>query len=139
MTADIKVHVGREWINGWPMGGESLWAESLGYRKARIANVPFFTKDLALNDVVRLAEDGYEIEEIIQRSDYSHFVLLAGEGVDLTRIDSAVKAMFPDAACEGGFDVLFVVDIPYADQAAFAALARLLKRQKVIRNWEQTR
>lgn len=138
-TADIKIHADERWINGWPCGGESLWGEKLGPRKARLANVPFFTKDLAIDDIVELGPDGYEIVRIIERSRYSHFVLIAGEGVDLKRIDDVVKGFFPDARCEGGFETVFVVDIDTADVKAFWALARILKRQKLIKDWEQPR
>lgn len=44
---------------GWPPAAtESMWATSLGGDRYRIANVPFFAPNLAVNDIVRARTTG---------------------------------------------------------------------------------
>ena len=132
----IKVHAGEEWINGWPIGGESLWAERISPKRARIDNVPFFTARLALNDIVEIDAEG-EIVRLVKAGPFSHFVLVKADDIELQRVLDAVHAFLPDAHCEGGFDTLLVVDTDAPD--TLVSLARLMKRQGLLRGWEQTR
>lgn len=46
---------------------ERLWAEMVGEDTGRIVNIPFFTDEVAYQDLVRISEDG-EVLEVLQRT-----------------------------------------------------------------------
>lgn len=137
----IKVHAEGRWMDEqWGIGGEWLWAIPLGYDKAKLANVPFFTKGLAIDDVVAVDGETREITELLEPSDQVPFVVVLVDDPHSaqTMLDHIHATPGLDAHCEGGFGSLLAVNVPKAKVDALTALLESLEPTLVIA-WEQTR
>lgn len=140
VNGKIKIHADERWMNvEWAIGGEYLWATPLGDGRFKIGNVPFFTRGLAIDDIVSV-EDG-EIAAVLEQGGQVPFTVVVNEMVPdvvATMLDR-VKTRFPDARCEGGFDVLVAVNVPKAQERGLNAVLRANEHVGLVVAWETTR
>ena len=67
MPEDRSVRIHVDLPNHWMVGGEALWADSLGRDLYRLANVPFYAYGLSFRDVVRaIPGSPDQIPEIVE-------------------------------------------------------------------------
>jgi Domain of unknown function (DUF4265) len=80
----IKLHI--DLPNHWAIGGESLWATSLGNDLYRIENVPFFAYGLNFLDIVRATADSPElkpeIREVVTASGHRTYRVIFNKDVE---------------------------------------------------------
>ena len=78
-----------------PVGYESVWAIPLGAGQFAIDNIPFFTCDATLGDVVSANEEMGELRfvTVIRNSGNSLLRLIYAEGADVEQIRSALREL----------------------------------------------
>jgi len=84
MTDDLtKVHI--DLPNHWAVGGESLWAASLGNNRYRVDNVPFYAYNVNYQDVVEAQVAAPDLKpsvlRVVERSGHQTLRVLFAEDV----------------------------------------------------------
>lgn len=137
----VKVGFELEPADGWPpVGGESLWAFSLGDNRYRLDNTPWFVRGVSCYDVVEAAagEDGGVpvVERVIERSGHLTVRVLPLGDRSADALE-ALTAEFNDLGvdCEGDqVHGLLALDIPPG--ARLAPIKDHLKAGEAAGRWE---
>lgn len=111
--------------DGWPpVGGESLWAFSLGDGRYRLDNTPWFVRGVSCYDVVEAAADDEQgvpvVERVVERSGHLTVRVLP-LGDRSVEVLAALIAEFDDLGvdCEGDqVHGLLALDIPPSTRLA---------------------
>ena len=90
----LKVHVSLP--NHWMIGGESMWAESLGNDIYRLENVPFFSYSLNFKDEVQAIpdQDGIlQIRRVVRRSGNRTIRIIFDKEISKENQESYIKVI----------------------------------------------
>jgi hypothetical protein len=115
----VKVHV--TFDDPDSVAGESMWAKTTESPfELEIANIPFFTEDIALGDIVRVdfPKDGLpEVIEVVKPSGDATVLALFKESISEQEArDAVARAMEQfDCKAERGFATLWAFSIAEAD------------------------
>lgn len=131
MTEDSETTVDRIRVvfdlspeDGWPPAPtERLWAVRVGEDRARLENIPFFTRGYALGDVITFAEDEEGVlwaKEAVEYSDNCTIRIIPGEDGHRDEVRQAVLDAFAPFGVEGegiGAFGLVALNVPPDAQA----------------------
>ena len=106
-----QVHV-RIQIDEDSGAGECLWAHPLGADLYRILNVPFFTSDVGLDDIVLALtlEDEPEFIEVVARRSHVRYCFQLPDRNALAPLMALQEPL--GVAIEGGLGLMFVANLP---------------------------
>ncbi|MEV0146752.1 MULTISPECIES: DUF4265 domain-containing protein [unclassified Nonomuraea] len=119
--------------DGWPpAGSEGLWAVDLGDRLVRIDNNPWFARDIAAGDIVRVEADEHgelwSVEKIEWSGNCAIRVVPFEDGV-LAGSRQAVIDLFTPMGVDGeGIEQFGMVSLNVPPDADLAAVKGLLAR-----------
>lgn len=115
-----------------PYGIESLWVSPRPDGTYEVDNIPFFSYDVAVGDVVRAEEDGGDLyfEELVQASGNSVIRVKLPNEAELLRLHDELRSLGCDSE---SFGTLLAVNIPA--QVAYEPIFRLLEKGEKDDRW----
>ncbi|MCO6512707.1 MAG: DUF4265 domain-containing protein [Aridibacter famidurans] len=117
-----------------PYSYESLWAERIGGDAFRIDNIPFFVRELCVEDIVTaLDEDGsLYFQEVVEYSQHNTVRIVVIEKERTTQLISGLRKL--GLAFEGLDNYLFAIDV--VDPEKMATLVHFLADGQEKGWWE---
>lgn len=114
MPEMIKVHLT---FNNPPPSGESLWAIGISNNTAKIDNIPFFTDDFTLGDLIEFDPfNNNEIIRVIEKGakTYSGFYEPLKDEEETVKLWKKIVSYLKeyDIKCEGAFPGMFRMSVP---------------------------
>lgn len=141
-TADSKIVFELNVVDDWPpVSAETLWAHHLGDDRYRIANVPFFVRDLAADDVVLArAPDPTSrpvFIELLERSDRCTIRLIVYRAGPLGGDVARALEPFTELGVYGeGYPQLGMLALDVEPTAPLAEIVALLRRGVDDGSWD---
>lgn len=115
-----------------PFSVERIWVLPRADGTYEIDNIPFFSYDVAMGDVVRAEEDGGDIyfEQLVQASGNSVIRVNLPNEAELLRLHADLRAL--GCTCES-FGTLLAVNVPA--EVAYDPVFRLLQDGEDLDRW----
>ena len=137
MNEQVKIRFN---LHGNPVGGETVWAESLGNDLYRLLNVPYHAMGYAENDIVRCIQqdDWAEVIEVEQHSGNGTVRIMFADSNSSKAQHILKELVSVGCTYERASSKLVSVTVPPTLDVPFSQMANYLNsiNEKVILGWE---
>jgi len=135
-STSTKIHINLP--EGFPFGGESLWADHVEGNLYSVQNVPFFAYDVSLKDVVECNDDR-EFIRVHKRSEFCTLRLMLPDNLSVEVRREYISRLKDEGveSVEFGLDVLLTLNVPTTHYQNVCVVLEGMREDGAILSWEQ--